>query len=119
MSQLLHHHTKYKEIHGVDEIRMMDRREHKLLHNRLRREGKCNISAEKLHKISNQANQRTEHTKNIKRDYKTENIERINFHETLLPYIQLHEIIIYNSNTGTVSYSARFEGHAGVRLPII
>ena len=40
---LIHHHIKYKEIHGVDEVVLMEKGEHRKLHNKLRKEGKCNI----------------------------------------------------------------------------
>ena len=55
---LVHHHIKYKEIHGVDEVVMMEKGEHNKLHRRLRREGKCNISPIALQKISSSANSR-------------------------------------------------------------
>ena len=50
------HHTKYKEIHGVDEGYFMTASEHKKIHMRLRKEGKCNTPAEYLNKISSRAN---------------------------------------------------------------
>jgi len=60
MSKLIEHHIKYKEIHGVDETVFMSRGEHKKLHCRLRKEGKCNISVSSLQKISTKAAQRTQ-----------------------------------------------------------
>jgi hypothetical protein len=36
LEQLIEHHVKYKEIHGVDETIWMTRSEHLLLHARLR-----------------------------------------------------------------------------------
>ena len=55
MPELLYHHTKYKEIHSVDEVVLLTHSEHRRLHNRLRREGKCNIPPSKLLKISSAA----------------------------------------------------------------
>lgn len=52
---LVHHHVKYKEIHGEDVVVLMEKGEHTKLHARLRKEGKCSIPSEKLHKISNVA----------------------------------------------------------------
>ena len=51
----VNHHIKYKEIHGVDEVVLMDKSEHRRLHARLRREGKCNISSDILRIISSKA----------------------------------------------------------------
>lgn len=56
--QIMKHHIKYKEIHGIDEVILMTRSEHSKLHNRLRKEGKCNISPDDLQKISCSASQR-------------------------------------------------------------
>ena len=56
---MVHHHIKYKEIHGVDEIVMMEIGEHRKLHNRLRKENKCNILPSVLKKISWAAYSRT------------------------------------------------------------
>ena len=51
----VHHHIKYKEIHGVDEVVMMERSEHSKLHQRLRREHKCSIPPSTLKRISENA----------------------------------------------------------------
>ena len=59
-SELIEHHTHYKEIDGYDETIWMTRSEHINLHKRLRAEGKCNISPEELHKISTAAHCRTD-----------------------------------------------------------
>ena len=55
-SELIFHHTKYKEIHGIDEGFFITFSEHKKIHMRLRREGKCNIPPKELNKISSRAN---------------------------------------------------------------
>ena len=57
----VHHHIKYKEIHGVDEVITMDAGEHKRLHTRLRKEGKCNIPTTELATISQSASRRSSH----------------------------------------------------------
>ena len=66
---LVHHHVKYKEIHGVDEVVLMEKGEHTRLHNRLRREGKCNILSEDLHKLSVSAYMRREDVRKRLREY--------------------------------------------------
>ena len=63
----IHHHTKYKEIHGVDEVVIMERGDHFKLHQRLRKEGKCNISPSVLQRISASACGRRLGTVKIKR----------------------------------------------------
>ena len=55
---LIFHHTKYKEIHGIDEVKVMDRPDHSKLHHRLRTEGRCNVPPDELEKISRKAHTR-------------------------------------------------------------
>jgi len=57
---LVQHHVKYKEIHGIDEVKTMSKGEHKKLHARLRRVGKCNIPPEELNAISIKAYNRSD-----------------------------------------------------------
>jgi hypothetical protein len=64
IGKIIEHHVKYLEIHGEDKTVFITLSEHKLLHNRLRKEGKCKIPAEKLAKISSKAYQRTDKCKN-------------------------------------------------------
>ena len=56
--QILKHHKKYKEIHGIDEVVLMTKSDHVKLHMRLRKEGKCNVSIDDMKIISNRAKQR-------------------------------------------------------------
>lgn len=56
------HHIKYQEIHGVDEVIPMDPYEHRRLHARLRREGRCNVPEPVLGKISQRAHDRIRFT---------------------------------------------------------
>ena len=49
---LIRHHVKYKEIHGYNEYRLMDKSDHMKLHSRLRVEGRCNISPSELQRLS-------------------------------------------------------------------
>jgi hypothetical protein len=58
---LIHHHIKYKEIHGIDEVVLMEKSEHAKLHARLRKEKKCNVPPEKLHAISMRARSRADY----------------------------------------------------------
>jgi len=53
--KLIEHHIKYKEIHGVDETVWMTVSDHRKLHNRLRREGKCKIPIDELRGIAKKA----------------------------------------------------------------
>jgi hypothetical protein len=52
---MIHHHIKYKEIHGVDEVVILTQSQHRKLHARLRAEGKCNIPSWLLGKYSHRA----------------------------------------------------------------
>lgn len=131
-SLLIEHHTKYKEIHGVDESLWMTPSEHRNLHNLLRREGKCNVPSEELKKISLQAARRTEKHKEYLREYeKTEkkktlkskyckaNIMRIMFTDTLDRNVRFYEEFAYNIVTNTFTVSSGFTGDHGAKLMII
>lgn len=76
-SHLIQHHIKYKEIHGEDKVVLMTVSEHRRLHNRLRREGKCNIPAEELLEISRKARLRTDGCKARTKKYKELNKDKI------------------------------------------
>lgn len=130
---LVEHHVKYKEIHGIDETVWMERSEHSKLHARLRKDGKCNIPADELNKISTIAASRTDKRKVQMKQYKQKNkdyilkyrkkylknIQHINFCESPTPNILFHERISYNQKTGSVSYIAVFCGNSGYKIPII
>lgn len=77
IEELIEHHIHYKEIDGYDETIWMTRSNHKLLHNRLREEGKCNISAEEMRSMASSASSRTEKSKQYHREWYQENKERI------------------------------------------
>ena len=53
--QIVKHHIKYIETHGIDEVILMTRSDHQKLHRRLRKEGKLNIPVEELNRISQRA----------------------------------------------------------------
>ena len=53
--QMVHHHIKYKELHGVDEVILISKSEHWKIHNRLRKEGRCKVPVVELQMISNEA----------------------------------------------------------------
>lgn len=67
--KLVEHHVKYKEIHGYDETVWLTGSEHRLLHNRLRREGNCIVPVDELTKISEEAYHRTSKAIEIKKRY--------------------------------------------------
>lgn len=73
---LVEHHVKYKELHGYDETVWMIRSEHKILHNRLRLEGKCTID---LNKISDNAYNRTTKRIEANREYSKIYQSRLNY----------------------------------------
>ena len=75
--QVINHHIKYKEIHGVDEVVKMDKSKHSKLHRRLRREGKCNVSPRVLSRISSTACNRRKDQATLKIDKST--LERLKF----------------------------------------
>lgn len=108
------HHVKYEEIHGEDKIVMLTSKEHKRLHLRLRKEGKCNISAKELEKISKAAMRRSPGAKKYRSNY-----QNIIFSESFGLRTRLHEVISYNQLTGHVRYSADFRGAVGYTLPKI
>lgn len=66
MDKMEFHHIHYKEIHGYDEGIWLTASEHKRLHCRLRKEGKCHIPSDILNKFSLAAANRRE-TKEQKR----------------------------------------------------
>lgn len=112
--KLIEHHIKYREIHGVDETVWMTKSEHTLLHNRLRREGKCNIPADELHKIADRAHDRTDKVRKKRKiaqsEYRKRHFERLYFTERMCKHVQFLEDIRYNNKTGVVQYYARFRG---------
>jgi len=117
--KLIEHHVKYKEIHGVDETVWMTRSEHKKLHNKLRKSGKCNISGKELAGIAHAAALRTPKMKAWKLNYKKQHEGNIRFSESIVPNIFHHENINYNYKTGIISISCFFEGQHGHRLKTV
>jgi len=132
-SELIEHHTKYEEIHGVDESLWMTPSEHRNLHNRLRKEGKCNIHPKELAKISVAAVNRTEKNKRQQvefhrteeyRKYYSDRMRKLKnnwiiFDTRLAPNVKLREQIVYYDKTGTLSIFAGFSGDHGITIPTI
>lgn len=128
---LFQHHVKYKEIHGVDETVQLTWSEHQKLHARLRREGKCQIPSDELHKIVVRAYQRTEKGKQaLKRNSnsvkgkqtKQKNNRlwrkrRFDFLTVIEKDVGLVESI-FELNSGIGVYS-RFRGYHGIKLKAI
>lgn len=114
--KIVQHHIKYEEIHGVDEIKIITESEHRLLHNRLRKEGKCNIPPAILNQISRAALRRSPKYKQRCLKYRRDNVLAIVFNETIAPNVQLHEWIRYNRKTGNVMIYAYFQAHNGKKL---
>lgn len=116
--QMVEHHTKYKEIHGVDKTVWMTRSDHRILHNRLRREGKCLVPVDELRTISNKAQQRTGKCRKYKSEYNKQT-QGFEFNESVGSNVQLREQIRYNHATGSVNYIARFKGNNGFDIPVL
>lgn len=119
-SNVVKHHTHYKEIHGYDKTVWLTHSEHEKLHNRLRKEGKCNIPVGELTRISNAAYQRTEksmeHDRDYMRNYRQNFTQRISFCDTVDKNIFHREEIEYNHKTGNVIVSGGFRGNNGCKL---
>ena len=111
---LIHHHVKYKELHGVDKIIILCRSCHGKLHKKLRRNGNCNILPKKLRRIFNNAQQRLPELRKYKDEYIKEFLETIEFHTTMYNNCQLRERIIYNNKTGNVSFNSGFKDKNGI-----
>jgi len=133
---MVEHHTHYKEIHGYDKTVWITRSEHTKLHQRLRKNGDCNIPADKLKTIALAASGRTDkHKENIakyqaeykykqkkieyegnpkrikyKRDYRLKNIWEKQYRTYMMPNITLKETIGYNIATNHISVSSGFYG---------
>lgn len=123
---MVQHHIKYEEIHGVDEVIMMEQEEHVRLHQRLRREKKCLVPAAKLNAISQAAHTRTNkgietHRLCCQRHNKQMNHKknRIRFLKTVGKNVQFIETIAVNPNTGTLYCGCHFCGTNGMKLKII
>lgn len=58
--KLVEHHAKYEEIHGEDKTIFISMSKHVRLHQKLRKEGKCNIPPKELARISANARRRTD-----------------------------------------------------------
>ena len=115
---LIEHHIKYKEIHGYDKTVWLTWSEHKRLHIRLRKEGKCQVSPDELKVISSKAYMRTSKYKHLacrlSRDRTHET--RKHFTKSLAPNISLFTDILYYINTGNVSVTSYFHSSHGKRL---
>ena len=123
---MVQHHVKYEEIHGVDEIVMMDCDEHRKLHVRLRKEGKCTIPAEELQVISYAAYTRTDKGKETIRKTKRKQHQIMDnkknclqFYETVMTNVKIVEKIRLNPNTGAVWYSSCFRSNCKTKLKFI
>src|SRR5659263_83137 len=94
------HHEAYPTIHGIEIVKSKRMSEHVRLHQRLRREGKCNIPTAELRKISNKEYKKTKRYKNTQRDwnkdynkYRKDKTRHLEFRETIGERIELVEEI--------------------------
>lgn len=103
--RLFHHHRSYEP----EEIVMVCMSCHKLLHNKLRREGKCNISPYELSKKSIQSeNNRLNNLKRIKKYGIIHNKFDFTFDTILIPYTRLREGIRVWENGTTITFYSNF-----------
>lgn len=101
---------------------MMTPNEHRNLHNRLRKEGKCDTSPEELAKISLVASKRSrEWRKTDKgREYtRSQNRNFIAFWETLAKNVRMYETIYYHDNTGHLNVYSGFQYGRGKGFPTV
>ena len=105
--KLIHHHKSY----DPEIIVMVCMPCHKLLHNRLRKNGQCDISPDKLAKLS----QKSEHQRKLKnkltREYYRLYRSCWNFNDTMMPNIRLVEQIIINTNKNRISFNSYFQAY--------
>lgn len=109
MVRIAKHHIRYKEVHGVDEVVYLSESEHRKLHCRLRREGRCKLPAERLRKISNNAYRRT-------KEYRS-TFYLFKFYTRLGKNIQLTEEIRFNFKSSTISVSSYFLSKTKLKIP--
>lgn len=100
----------------MDETVFMTMSEHKKLHLRLRKEGKCQVPVAQLTKISMAAHKRTQKGKLHDEEYFRNTIDEIEFTEHLMPCVRFHETLKYNNKTGHPTWTARFEATHGTKL---
>jgi len=120
--KIVQHHEKYLEIHGEDKIILMTASKHRLLHLRIRKEGKCKIPFEKLSAISTKAHYRTEyHKKKCAEQAKNYRHNMYRFFDLthIAPYIQLRIDTIYNQKTGNVCIWSCFQVGHGKKLIVV
>ena len=144
-NNMVEHHTHYREIHGYDKTVWMTASEHKKLHNRLRREGKCNILSDELNTISRAARcrtdkqkeahrrycksekgkiathvyDRTDTAKKLRNNYRSKHVQTLTFNDNMDVNLIHRDTISYNSATGNVSINARFLGNHDKKILMV
>lgn len=127
--ELIHHHRSYEP----EEIVMVCRSCHKILHNRLRKDGLCKIPAHELSLMSQKSNHairlvekrmKSEDGLKISRKInkkfrEVHNQYDFRFYETMMPNIRLHERIrILDDGKQIITWSGFLFGH-GKSFPIV
>ena len=121
-----HHYKGYNEEY-LDETAPYCYSCDRKAHIRARKEGRCLLSSNETHRLSNKAHtrkyerridvkERRKKHRNIPevkeanritcKEYSKKNIEQIQFIEILMPNVKLHEILTYNNSTGSVGWSS-------------
>lgn len=116
MSKLIEHHIHYKEIDGYDETVWMTVSEHKKLHHRLSKEGKCNVPSDKLAIIATNAHYRTPKFKEYLKKYFKNTKRTIHFSDTMMPNVIHDEHIQLNIKTGVITVSCYFKADHGKKI---
>jgi len=100
---IIKHHIKYEPEIIVDCCQSC----HKKIHNRVRKEGSCKYSIEETNELSHLSSNRR---------YNNKSHSQIVFDEVVTPQVSFQEHILYNINTGCVSYAAYFKANNGKKL---
>ena len=117
--QIVKHHIKYIEIHGIDEVVLMTRSDHQKLHRRLRKEGKLNIPVEKLNIISQRASLRDPaviHSNDLEDEYKKQMELKNKRYEHKSSSIKEHPVKITFDNAVEMIESVAKSVNGGVRV---
>ena len=117
---VVRHHVKYKELHGVDEIIMLCRSCHTKLHQKLRREGKCNIPSNEIWTYSKRARNEYMIKNKIRHTYPKKKYikknERIEFNIKVDDGVYLREDYSYIERTSALYTSFYFRASGNKKL---
>lgn len=105
MNNLIEHHTKYIETHGVDETVWMTRSEH---HRKDHRTLFPGFTIQELAKITRAANARTKKCMVVTKKYTKNNIRKKSF-VLRIENVYVDQIILCNKATGNITFNSHFK----------